>query len=207
MTRVKFCGFREPEEIRNANLLRPDYLGFVFYKKSKRYITAEKARALRRELLPEIPAVGVFVNEDIPKIGKLYQAGSIQLAQLHGTEGESYIRELRQHCPGLGIIQSFLINTADDLKAAKKSRADFVLLDSGMGSGESFDWGLLKDFPREYFLAGGLWAGNVREAIRNLHPFAVDVSSGIEGEQGKDVESMRRFINEVRCEDSLVSKR
>ena len=211
MTRIKFCGLKKREDIAAANIIVPDYVGFVFAKKSKRAVTPETARDLKKELAPGIQAVGVFVNEAPEQVAALLNEGTIDLAQLHGTEDEAYIRELRKYTQK-PIIQAFKIAEASgpegsaveaSLAAAKKSLADYILLDSGAGTGSTFDWALLKAFPRPYFLAGGLDPDNVTDAVRLLHPFAVDVSSGIETDGAKDGTKMVAFAAAVRKEDDL----
>ena len=195
MTKIKLCGLSRVEDIEVANEILPEFVGFVFYEKSKRYITPEKAAALKNLLDKKISAVGVFVNEKIENVAKI--AKFLDLIQLHGNEDENYISTLRNYTDKK-IIQAFKIKTADDLNFARNSRADFILLDSGAGTGEIFNWQLLKNFEREYFLAGGLNVENISDAVKILKPFAVDVSSGIETGGVKDTEKMRKFVELVR---------
>ena len=197
MTRIKFCGLRTLDDINAANELAPDYVGFVFAQKSKRHVTPETADKLRGALSKKISAVGVFVNEKISNVAELLNAGTIDLAQLHGDETDTYIKNLRT-LTRKPIIKAFKIHAADDLIAPEKSPADFILLDAGAGDGLTFDWQLLKNFRREYFLAGGLTVGNVGSAIELLNPFAVDVSSGIELGGRKNFELMATFAEVVR---------
>ena len=164
MTRIKLCGLTRPCDIEWANTLMPDYIGFVFAQKSRRYVAPERASALRAGLDSGIRAVGVFVNESPEAVAALLNDGVIDIAQLHGGED-----------------------------------ADYILLDNGPGgTGTVFDWSLLKAFERPYFLAGGLGPENVAEAIKALHPFAVDVSSGIETDGVKDYAKMTAFVNAAR---------
>ena len=202
MTRIKLCGLTRPEDIEIANALRPEYIGFVFYKKSRRYVEEEKARGLKSLLSKEIKAVGVFVDEPPGKIAHLLDSGIIDIAQLHGSEDEGYIKKLKT-LSDKPVIKAFRVESKDDVKRAEDSIADFILLDSGQGSGNAFDWALLSDIRRDYFLAGGLDPGNVSDAIRALHPFAVDVSSGIETDHIKDKNKMAAFVSAVRKEDAL----
>lgn len=202
MTKIKLCGLSRPCDIEAANELNPDYIGFVFASKSKRYVTYEKATGLKSRLLHEIQAVGVFVNEHPQNVAKLLQNGIIDIAQLHGDEDEDYITQLRM-LTNKPIIKAFRIETANDIKNAKQSTADYILLDSGAGTGTVFDWGLVKSIRRPYFLAGGLDARNVTDAVKALHPFAVDVSSGIESDGAKDKIKMAAFVAAVRKEDRL----
>ena len=197
MTEIKFCGLKRPADIEAANELSPQYIGFVFAKKSKRYVTPEKAKELKALLRPEIKAVGVFVNESAEVIAQLLNEGVIDLAQLHGTEGKEEIAALRA-LTKKPLIQAFQIKSEKNLAAAEESAADLILLDSGAGTGATMDWEPLKSVKRPFFLAGGLDPVNVADAIRTCHPFAVDVSSGIETDGVKDRDKMRAFQRAVK---------
>ena len=197
MTRIKLCGLSRPCDIEAANALKPEYIGFVFAQKSRRYVTPEGASALKRLLSPEIAAVGVFVNEAPETVAGLLNSGVIDLVQLHGDEGEDYLRQLRQLSPR-PVIKAFPIRRESDVKEIESSSADYVLLDSGAGTGNVFDWQLVRALRRPYFLAGGLHAGNAESAVRQLRPFAVDVSSGIETDGRKDAGKMAAFVAAVR---------
>ncbi len=201
-TKIKFCGLRTTEDVEYANELRPDYVGFVFAKNSKRMVTERQAELLKSALEPGIIKVGVFVREDPERIANLLHHGTIDYVQLHGGEDTEYIRKLRK-LTDHPIIQAFRVDTKEDLAAAEKSEADYILLDSGTGgTGTAFNWELLKGFSRPYFLAGGLSPENVREAIETLHPYVVDVSSGIETDGRKDPAKMEKFIDVVRSTES-----
>lgn len=202
MTKIKFCGLSRPCDIRTANELKPEYIGFVFASKSKRYITPGKAADLKRLLSPDIKSVGVFVNENPENIACLLNSGIIDMAQLHGSEDETYIHQLRQ-LTGRPIIKAFRIESASDMEAANSCTADYVLLDSGAGTGTVFDWKLIQNTARPYFMAGGLSPGNVADAVIMLRPFAVDVSSGIETDGAKDKTKMAAFAAAVRKEDKI----
>lgn len=195
MTKIKLCGLTRPTDIAVANELLPDFVGFVFAKKSRRYISPSAAANLKKLLDEKISAVGVFVDEKISTVAEI--AKFLDLIQLHGAEDDAYISALK-NTTGKKIIKAFKVKTAADLQAAKNCRADFILLDSGAGTGETFNWQLLKNFEREYFLAGGLTCENVSDAVQILKPFAVDVSSGIESGGAKDAGKMRRFVENVR---------
>lgn len=197
MTRIKLCGMKRAADIQAANRLRPDFIGFVFAHKSKRCVTPEQAAGLKEMLDPEITAVGVFVDENPEIVAALLNSGIIDIAQLHGTEDEDYLTKLRK-LTDKSLIKAFRIRSRDDLDAAEKSSADFVLLDAGAGDGKTFDWNLLINFSRPCFLAGGLAPENVREAIERCHPYAVDVSSGIETDGCKDEAKMEAFVNNVK---------
>ena len=197
MAKIKICGLRFDEDIDYANELLPEYVGFVFWNKSKRYITPEEAGRLRAKLDPKIKTVGVFVDEDIAVVEDLLKRGIIKIAQLHGDEGEAYIQRIKSDMQ-CKIMKAFKVKSADDIIDANNSHADMVLLDSGMGTGETFDWSLIKSVNRPYFLAGGLTPQNVGNAIEELDPFAVDASSSLETDGRKDREKIKAFIDEVR---------
>lgn len=199
MTKIKFCGLTGDCDIDAANELRPEYVGFVFAPKSKRYVTPERAAELKCRLAAGIEAVGVFVNDNLYHVAELLNRGVIDIAQLHGSEDEEYIGHLRQ-LTGKPIIRAFRIKTAEDIAEAEKCTADHVLLDSGAGTGEVFDWKLIKNMKRPYFLAGGLSPDNVENAVEQLSPYAVDVSSGIETDGVKDKAKMAAFAAAVRGE-------
>ena len=200
MTKIKLCGLSRPQDIEAANALGPEYIGFVFAKGSRRYVSPETAAELKSKLDPSIRAVGVFVNEAPEEVARLLNEGFIDIAQLHGAEDEAYIRKLRE-LADKPIIKAFRMDAEDALVRAAECTADAILLDSGAGSGMTFNWKALKNFTRDYFLAGGLHPDNVAEAIRELHPAAVDVSSGIETEGRKDAAKMRQLVDAVRKED------
>lgn len=197
MTNIKLCGIKRECDIAYANELAPEYIGFVFAKKSKRYVSPAKAEALRRNLDKGIIPVGVFVDEDIEVIEELTRRHIIDAVQLHGSEDEDYINTLRERTE-CAIIKAFRIEGGEDIEKANRSSADYVLLDSGGGSGETFDWSLIKEMKRDYFLAGGLTPENVEIAIAKLRPFAVDASSSLETDGYKDKEKMAAFVNAVR---------
>ena len=207
---VKYCGITKEEEIQHLQKLPIDYVGFVFYKKSKRYVEKEQARRLRAKLKPSIPSVGVFVEEEIPKILELLQEGIIQGVQLHGEEEEAYVLKLKQEMEKLGtkpfLWQAFILKEEKDIERANASHADLILLDGGKGEGKEAEAGLLQKIQRPYILAGGLSPENVVEKIKAFSPYGLDVSSGIEeqGEEGirKSPEKMQSFIRLVRGYES-----
>lgn len=201
--KIKLCGLTRPCDIEAVNELQPDYIGFVFAKKSRRYVSPEKAEELKAMLAPGIQAVGVFVNEEPEQIVSLLEAGTIDVAQLHGQEGEREIRRLRE-LTDHPLIQAFRIDTEQDVERANASTADYVLLDSGAGgTGTVFDWDLLQAIRRPYFLAGGLDTENLGTVKTKLNPYGVDVSSGIETGGYKDKEKMTAFVAAARKEDTL----
>lgn len=200
MTKIKLCGLSRPCDIEAVNELKPEYIGFVFAQKSKRYISRDQAVVLKQMLDPSISAVGVFVNESPETVARLLDDGVIDIAQLHGAEDEEYIRKLRKLTEN-PIIKAFRIETEKDISEAVKSSADYILLDSGAGTGKVFDWTLLQCIQRPYFLAGGLSPENAEIAVRRLRPYAADVSSGIETGGVKDKIKMMAFVGAVRKED------
>lgn len=202
MTKIKLCGLSRPQDIRAANELKPEFVGFVFAPTSKRYVTPQQAEALKGLLSAEIQAVGVFVNEPVEHIAQLLNKGVIDLAQLHGGESEDDLRQLRA-LTDKPIIQAVRVRSEQDIQLAEQSTADYILLDSGAGTGTTFDWGLLQTLNRPYFLAGGLGLHNVEQAVEELKPYAVDVSSGIETDGVKDPAKMAAFVAAVRKEGRI----
>ena len=197
MTKIKLCGMTCPEDIQTANLLMPDYIGFVLSPVSRRYISSSQAAALKKLLSPQIAAVGVFVREEVETVAELLNRGVLDAAQLHGGEDALYLARLRA-LTDRPILQAFRIHGPEALDAALRSPADMILLDSGAGSGKRFNWDLLRTFPRPYFLAGGLTPENAADAISALHPYALDVSSGIETDGKKDPAKMKAFVETIR---------
>lgn len=202
-TKIKFCGLSRPCDIRAANALKPEYIGFVFAPGSRRYVTPEQAASLKRLLDPGIRAVGVFVDEKPEAVADLLNRGTIHLAQLHGSEDEAYIGRLRA-LTDKPIIKACRMVNADDVAAAVQSTADYILFDSGAGTGTTFDWSLIRDVPRPYFLAGGLSPDNAAQAVKCLNPYALDVSSGIETGGVKDEDKMKAFAAAVRKDNMTV---
>ncbi len=199
MSKIKLCGLSRKCDIEWVNALKPEYIGFVFWSKSKRNVPPEKAKELKDLLSPDIKAVGVFVDEPIENVAELLNDNIIDIAQLHGGEDEEYIKKLRT-LSDKPIIKAFLLKSEIDAERAEKSTADYILVDSGTGTGKSFDWELLKNISRPYFLAGGLCCENISQAIETLNPYAVDVSSGIETNGCKDKNKMAAFVAAVRKE-------
>jgi len=197
MTKMKFCGLTRIADIEAVNEVKPDYIGFVFVAGRRRSVTIEKAVELRRQLSPNIKAVGVFINEQPELVAQLLENNIIDLAQLHGTEDEAYIQRLRK-LTDKPIIKAFKLQAAEIAPAIDACSADYVLLDSGTGTGKVFDWSLVQNIKRPYFLAGGLNIDNIEAALEQLQPFAVDLSSGIETEGLKDKAKMAAFAAIVR---------
>lgn len=197
MTKIKLCGLSRECDIEAVNELQPEYVGFILAKPYRRYVPPQQVAKLKKLLDPRIQAVGVFVDEKEEVIADLLNQGIIDVAQLHGKEGEEYIQTLRK-LTAKPLIKAFKVTDQEVLEQAKKSSADYILLDAGCGTGSSFDWSLIENVEREYFLAGGLHPENVAEAIKRCRPYAVDVSSGIERDGVKDKDKMTAFVEAVR---------
>lgn len=199
MTKIKICGLRRIEDIEYVNEVKADFAGFILSPKFWRYIAPEQVKILRKNVPSSTKIVGVVVDEDINYVASLINDGTIDIAQLHGSENEDYIKKLRLLTSDRAVITKvFIIKSDEDIKKAKASSADYVLLDSGTGTGNTFDWTIIRDIGRDYFLAGGLNPSNVGEAVLKYHPFAVDVSSGVETEKVKDSEKIKLFAQAVR---------
>ncbi len=197
LTKVKICGLSRECDIEYVNRLTPDYIGYVFWQRSRRYVTREQAEALTRRLDEAITPVGVFVDEEPELVSRLANEGTIKVIQLHGHEDEAYLKELR-NMTDAPIIKAFKIRGDEDIEKANTFPSDYILLDNGYGTGQTFDWSFVRGIKRPFFLAGGVNADNVAEAIDKLHPYAVDISSGVETDGYKDFDKMRHFINKVR---------
>lgn len=199
MTRIKICGLRSMADIDAVNEARPDFAGFIVeFPKSFRSISQAEVKMLSAGLVEGILPVGVFVNAPAELPARLLEEGAIAMAQLHGQEDENYIRELRSYTDK-PLIKAFSIRTKEDIREALESTADYILLDQGSGgTGRTFDWSLVGEIERPYFLAGGLGVENLEQAVRKLHPWAVDLSSSLETERRKDPEKMRAAVRAVR---------
>ena len=206
MTKVKICGLSRPEDIFQANKLKSDYIGFVFYPKSKRAVTQSQAALLKAMLDKEIKAVGVFVNADIAFIEKLAQLRIIDLVQLHGDEDSLYIQEMRKRVY-IPIIKAIRVQGEESLQNLRNYPVDFFLFDTYKpghygGTGERFNLELEGvTIPKPYFIAGGLDASNVAQVIaQNPHAYAVDVSGGVEDSATglKDAQKMADFVAQVK---------
>ena len=197
-TKIKICGLKRPEDITYVNEAKPDYCGFIIeFPKSSRNVTGALVRELTAKLNPDIIPVGVFVNAAPERVEELLLDGTIHIAQLHGQEDEAYIRRIQKNT-GHQVIKVFSVKTAQDIENALKSPADYILLDQGGGgTGQTFDWSLIPEIDRPFFLAGGLQAENLTEAMEEVRPYAVDLSSGIESNRRKDPKKMRRIMELV----------
>ncbi|WP_082942535.1 MULTISPECIES: phosphoribosylanthranilate isomerase [unclassified Helicobacter] len=213
-TKLKMCGLWREEDIIIANELRPDFIGFVFAK-SPRQVSIESARALKSKLDKNIKAVGVFVvqnddmqnndelgNDALAQIAQIAQEGIIDIIQLHDTRASKATREARIHAlrklTSAPIIKAISVRDSQSLLDEMDSSAQCLLLDNAHGgSGERFSWEHITQarqngFNRAFFLAGGINAQNLKEALK-LAPFGIDLSKGLETEGKKDAEKMRQI--------------
>ncbi len=202
MTKIKICGLRREEDVDYVNACRPDYAGFVFAE-SKRKVTKEQAKHLRSQLEQGIVPVGVFVNETIDTIVELVEEGVIEVIQLHGDETESYIEALRWRVGNVKIIKAVRVASKEDVTDCETTIADYLLFDSRTlegygGTGKQFDWKLIAQIQKPFFLAGGIHTENVEEAIKMTRPFAVDVSSSVETNGYKDRDKIIEIVEKVR---------
>ena len=200
--RVKICGITRLQDLHAACDAGVDALGFVFYEKSPRHVSVEAAAALMRELPPFVQSVGLFVNAEPALIESLLQAAPLDLLQFHGDEtpaecaryGRPYIKAVRVNG------DTDLLKCAADFDAARGLLLDAFVPGVPGGTGERFDWNLIPpDLPRPVILSGGLTPDNVAEAVERVHPWAVDVSSGVEASKGiKDAHKIARFIAKAK---------
>jgi phosphoribosylanthranilate isomerase len=193
--KIKICGLRREADIAYANAAAPDYIGFVFAN-SRRRVSYEEAARLRAGLSRGIAPVGVFQNAPARDIAALYRDGVITLAQLHGNEDDTYIAALKQLC-GVPVIRAVVVRTPADAARRDGSEADFLLYDSGGGTGVAFDWNLIAGREKPFFLAGGIGPDNIEDAL-DRRPYAVDISSGAETDGVKDAEKMAALVRAVR---------
>lgn len=192
---VKICGLRTPMDALYANMAAPDMAGMVFHPKSRRCVSLDEARQIRGMLGKTIRSVGVFVDSDPSLMGTLLDEGIIDIVQVHACS-DDYFRKARDF--GAPVIRAYIVRTKEDVQIAASSDADYILLDAGMGDGKTFDWSLLEDAGFDYILSGGLDNMNVRDAVRRLNPFGVDVSSGVETDGAKDPTKMTSFVYAAR---------
>jgi phosphoribosylanthranilate isomerase len=206
VTRIKICGITDPDDARNAALLGADAIGLNFYEKSPRCIDPVRATRIVESVPALISVVGVFVNHPDPQgLEDLALSLGLHAVQLHGNESPDYCSMIQK----VKVIKAFRVDSNFKVESLRVYRNGMFLLDSGHGgqfggSGKVFDWN--QAYGANAFgwivLAGGLDSENVAEAVSRLHPFAVDVSSGVESSPGrKDYEKMRRFIETVRKTD------
>ena len=202
MTRVKICGITNLDDARVAVEAGADMLGFIFYPPSPRYVTPEQAQAIVASLPPLLPAVGVFVNEDMATITRIVHASGVQIVQLHGEESPALCRQLPWR-----VVKTFRFTEHMRPEMMQQYAVDAFLIegfhaDFYGGGGAPADWqraALLHAYGR-IILAGGLTPENVGEAIRIVRPYAVDVCSGVEAAPGKkDWHKVRAFLAQAKA--------
>lgn len=202
MAKIKICGLKREEDIEFVNEFMPDYIGFVFAN-TKRKVEDEKARELKRQLNSGIKAVGVFVNDDVEHVAWLANEGIIDVIQLHGDETNEYINNLRK-LTDKEIIKAIRVKDADSIEQGRMFNADYLLLDTFVqkdvygGTGKTFDRKLIPDDIDDYFLAGGLSADNLEQALLECNPYAVDLSSSVETDGVKDREKIKEVMRIVK---------
>ena len=202
MTRVKICGITEFEYARDAVLLGADAIGLNFYPKSPRYIRASRAAKIIDKVPPFVTIVGVFVNHPDPQnLEDFALSIGLHAVQLHGSETPDYCSMIQR----VKVIKAFAVDSNFRVDTLKNHGSGTFLLDGcSPGTGTGFNWNLV--FGANAFgsiiIAGGLTSANVSEVVTTLHPFGVDVTSGVESKPGKkDYEKMRRFIEAVQRAD------
>ena len=205
--KIKLCGLKRIEDIEAVNEEKPDYIGFIFAKKIRRYVSPEMAERLKQHLELNIEAVGVFVNEDIDKVIEQAKKQVIDVIQLHGEEDIAYVQGLKE-AVDVPIIKAISMTKPDakqQISMWEMSDVDYLLLDSGNGgTGEQFNYKLLQEIgnlKKPYFLAGGLQPENLKNAVRQLQnnqPYALDLSSGIETNGIKDLDKIKKAVEAAR---------
>lgn len=205
-TAVKICGLTNLEDARFAAGALADYLGFIFYPKSPRYIEPSRAGAIVNWIEgPE--TVGVFVNQPLDDVNLIARQTGIDIVQLHGTESPEYCQLV-----DLPVIKVFHVHPDSTLEMIMQQTkryaddVDYLLFDTGSeklwgGTGKTFRWSILDQLfaERPFFLSGGLHSGNIREACRQVRPFAADISSGVEKTPGiKDFDKIEDLFDELR---------
>jgi phosphoribosylanthranilate isomerase len=198
MTRVKVCGITRPEDAELAVELGAWAIGFILWPGSKRHADPALAAGIARSLRRRVETVGVFVNQPLDAVVRAVEDIGLSYVQLHGDEGPSFATAVAQRS-GARVIKAIRVHTRADVVAAARFHTDLHMLD-GLGNGRPWDWELAagRRSRTPLVLAGGLTADNVAEAIATLHPFAVDVASGVEAEPGvKDPERVRAFFAAV----------
>lgn len=193
MTKVKICGLSTVEAVETAVLAGADYIGFVFAA-SKRQVSLEQAQELAKRVTGKTKIVGVFVSPSLEDLELAIGRVPLDMVQIHGTFDETLIPFI-----SVPVIRAIQLT---DQEAQVTSQADYLLFDAPVaGSGQTFDWGLLKDqkIQQDFFIAGGLTVDNVRQARETFQPYAVDVSSGVETDGRKDIEKIKAFIEGAKA--------
>ena len=200
MSKIKLCGMFRDEDIDFANIAKPDYIGFIFAK-SRRQIDKQTAKKFKEKLSDNIKAVGVFVNSPIKEIKEIVKEGIIDIIQLHGDEDEKYVLDLKSVAK-IPIIKAVRVKNDQDIKIADKTNADYLLLDTYSanamgGTGKTFDWQIIPEIKKPFFLAGGINLDNIEDAIKT-DAFCIDTSSGVETNGIKDKDKMIEIVRKVK---------
>lgn len=204
-TRIKICGITREDDLDAALAAGADAVGFVFYPPSPRALTPLRAAELARRVPPFVSRVGLFVNEDEDTVAATMEVVPLELLQFHGEEAAAYCEEF-----GKPYVKAARVKPGLDLVEYARAfpSAQALLLDAYVegygGAGQTFDWSLIpKNLPLPMILSGGLHQGNVTEAVRQLRPWAVDVSSGVEAAKGiKDAAKIAAFVAAVKNADA-----
>jgi phosphoribosylanthranilate isomerase len=203
MVKVKICGITNLEDARAAIDAGCDALGFVFYRKSPRYIAPQRVKEIIRNLPKAIIKIGVFVNAKEKTIKNIAKLCNLDILQFHGDESPNFCKKFGDY----RVIKVFRIKDKVDLQDILRYKTFAYLFDTFVkdkfgGSGKKFNWGLLKyvdEIKQPVFISGGLNASNVKEAIKSVHPEWVDVSTSVEASPGKkDSRKVREFIRTAR---------
>lgn len=198
--KIKLCGMFRDCDIDYVNEALPDYIGFiVMFPKSHRNIDLKASLRLRKRLDSRIKSVAVSVDAPVEQFAEFALSGAADMLQLHGNENAEYIAKLRQ-LTNAPIIKAVIVKTAEDVRNAQNIDANFLLLDSGTGSGKTFDHSLIRcaEITKPFFLAGGLTPENLAQAAREVNPYAVDLSGGIETDKLKDREKILAAVKAAR---------
>lgn len=201
MTRVKICGIRTEAAARAAAEAGADAVGFVFYPRSPRYVSPERAAQLTHLLPPFVARVGVFVNAPVAVVERISDQVGLDLVQLHGDEPPEVCARMPRR-----VIKAVRVDGPQALERARHYPACALLLDAHVpdrygGTGRRFDWSLVRGLDRPVILSGGLTPDNVAQAVRQVRPYAVDVSSGVETDGDKDPRKVAAFVRAVRQVD------
>lgn len=198
-TKIKICGLKRIEDVISVNVAEPDYCGFIFnVSGSRRSIGAEQLNILVDMLNPEIVPIGVFVNEKTDVILRIVRESGIRMVQLHGQENGEIIHTIQSKAQ-VPVIKAVSVRSKEDVRSAVLSPADYLLFDCGEGgTGQTFDWNLLEDIPRPYFMAGGIGTHNMEEVLRRFSPFALDVNSSVETDRQKDGKKILAAVRMLR---------
>lgn len=193
MTKVKICGLSTPEAVATAVKAGADYIGFVFAK-SNRQVSLEQAHELAKGVTGQTKTVGVFVSPSLKELEEAISQVPLDIVQIHGTFDEDLISKI-----SVPVIRAIQISDGD---SQVKSQAGYLLFDAPIaGSGQNFDWQLLADkqIEQDYFIAGGLAVVMWQRPRKTFHPYALDVSSGVETDGYKDLKKIKAFIERVKA--------